>query len=139
MSTLYRMENNLRGHWNLLNPSTRCTLRFCAINKSWKKYWAIKQKSLCKLGIIEKSMNNKKQKKTWWMGIEGIEMIWHGNQADPELVYQGISKNYWEIENTVYQECKEDFGLKNAEDDDFFQIYCQKHADDIKTLFTGYE
>ena len=83
-------------------------------------------------------MSDKKQK-SWWMGIEGIEMIWHGTQADPELVYQGISKNYWEIENTVYQECKEDFGLANAEDDDFFQIYCKKHADDIKTLFTGYE
>ena len=26
-----------------------------------------------------------------------------------------------------------------AEDDNFFQIYCQKHAEDIKTLFTGYE
>jgi hypothetical protein len=131
-------QNKLKGHWNLLNPSTRCAVTCCAINKSWKKYWTIKQKSLCKLGIIEKSMNKKKDT-NWWMGIEGIEMIWHGTQADPELVYKGISKNYWEIENTIYQECKEDFGKVNAENDDFFQIYCKDHADDIKTLFTGYE
>ena len=130
---------NLKGHWTQLDTDTRNALKCCVFSKSWKKYWAIKKKSLCKLGIIEKSMSNKKQKKTWWMGIEGIEMIWHGNQADPELVYQGIYKNYWEIENTIYQECKEDFGQIYAEDDDFFQHYCQKHAEDIKILFTGYE
>ena len=129
---------NLKGHWTQLDTDTQNALKCCAINKTWKKYWVIKQKSLCKLGIIEKNMNKKKDT-NWWMGIEGIEMIWHGTQADPELVYQGIYKNYWEIENTIYQECKEDFGQIYAEDDDFFQHYCQKHAEDIKTLFTGYE
>ena len=135
-----KSKGDLTGHWGILSRKEKFILTRYAIRKEWGYYWAYKSSFLykhCKNRTI-KDMSDKKQK-SWWMGIEGIEMIWHGTQADPELVYQGIVKNYWEIENTVYQECKEDFGLKNAEDDDFFQIYCQKHADDIKMLFTGYE
>lgn len=134
------MKSSLNGHWGILSKKEKSTLIGYAINKQWSGYWGYKCVCLyrhCKNRTV-KDMNSKNQK-SWWMGIEGIEMIWHGNQADPELVYQGISKNYWEIENTVYQECKEDFGEANAKDDDFFQTYCQKHADDIKNLFTGYE
>ena len=135
-----KSKSSLTGHWRILSRKEKSILTGYAINKQWSGYWGYKNVCLykyCKNRTV-KDMNDNKQK-SWWMGIEGIEMIWHGTQADPELVYRGISKNYWEIENTVYQECKEDFGQIYAEDDDFFQHYCQKHADDIKTLFTGYE
>ena len=135
-----KRKSSIAGHWSILSRKEKSILTGYAINKQWNGYWGYKKICLykhCENRTV-KDMSDKKQK-SWWMGIEGIEMIWHGEWSDPKLTYRGIRKNYWEIENTVYQECKEDFGPENAEDDNFFKIYCQKHAEDIKTLFTGYE
>ena len=76
-----------------------------------------------------------KYKPQSYRGFKDIEFIWHGTNADPELRYNGISLNYWNVENAIYQECREDFGPDMANDDEFFQKYCEKHEQDIKEMF----
>ena len=36
--------------------------------------------------------------------IPGVEFVWHGAWADPEIQYDGYSFSYWEIEDALYRE-----------------------------------
>ena len=58
-------------------------------------------------------MSNKK----YFYGIYGIEFVWHGAWADPELVWHKKSFNYYDLENMLYSDFKEEF--PNGGDDDF--------------------
>ena len=41
-------------------------------------------------------------------GIEGIEFVWHGEWADPEIEYRAKRFNYWDVEDALYGYYKED-------------------------------
>jgi hypothetical protein len=55
--------------------------------------------------------------KKWFYGIYGIEFIWHGEWSDPELVWHKKSFNYYDLENCLYDDFKEE--KPNGNDDDF--------------------
>lgn len=74
---------------------------------------------------------------SYYRGIRGIHLIWHGSQADPELLYHGKVVNYWDVDDTIKEEYKEDRktkGLLVVDDDAEFNKYCQQHTADIKQL-----
>lgn len=72
----------------------------------------------------------KAPKPEYFRGVEGVEMIWHGEWADPELRYGDYVANYWTVEDAMYQACKEEFGA-DADSDEVFNKYCQDHRDDV--------
>ena len=65
-----------------------------------------------------------------YRGIRGIEFVWHGAWADPELKYKNRLFNYWDIEEAIFDEFKEwakEYGVKvNSENEDtLFDEYCR--------------
>lgn len=66
-----------------------------------------------------------KNNKKWFYGIYGIEFIWHGSNSDPELIWHGKSFNYYDLENALYSEYKDEY--PNGNDDDF-DIWIKKNA-----------
>ena len=72
------------------------------------------------------------KKNNYYRGIRGIEFIWHGETSDPELSYQGKVVNYYDVEDTIWQEYKEDG--HDSDDEEEFTKYCQSHEAEIKQL-----
>ena len=70
-----------------------------------------------------------KSNKKWFYGIYGIQYIWHGEWADPELIWHGKSFNYYVLENELWniyvEECKEE---NKEADNDEFAIWVKKNA-----------
>ena len=63
-------------------------------------------------------------------GIPGIQIIWHGEWADPELVWNGQSFDYYDLEMPlweVYREECDEAGVPT--DDDKFGEWIREHAD----------
>lgn len=78
-------------------------------------------------------------KNNYYRGIKDIEFIWHGSTADPELSYKGMTVNYYDVEDTIWEEYKEDRytkALEDPDDEEEFTNYCQKHESEIKQLIT---
>lgn len=51
--------------------------------------------------------NEARKKSDNWMGVPGAKFIYHGDWADPEIVYNGFSINYYDVEQgfiDVYRE-----------------------------------
>jgi hypothetical protein len=63
-------------------------------------------------------------------------MIWHGEWADPELECDGYVANYYDVENYLYENAKDD-GI-DVENDDVFAEYVREHADDAKWMISEY-
>lgn len=63
--------------------------------------------------------------KKWFYGIYDIQFIWHGEWADPELIWHGKSFNYYDLENALYCDFKEEH--PNGSDDDF-AVWVKKNA-----------
>ena len=74
-----------------------------------------------------------------YRGANGIEFVSHGSWSDPELVWEGLTFNYWDIENALWamfcEEIGEETGLTvyQIEDDmdkyeDMFDEYVQENA-----------
>jgi hypothetical protein len=64
--------------------------------------------------------------KEYYYGIYGIQFIWHGEWADPELVWHGKSFNYYEIDDPLYADWSED--VRNGETTLYFDAWVKKHA-----------
>lgn len=78
-------------------------------------------------------------KNNYYRGIKDIEFIWHGTTADPELSYNGMTVNYHDVEDAIWEEYKEDRytkALENPDDEEEFTSYCQRHEAEIKSLIT---
>ena len=82
----------------------------------------------------KKSIKSAHQDKMW-RGVPGVEMIWHGEWSDPELEYEGNRRNYWDVEDAMYEWAKED-GI-DTENDEEFNRYCQEHAYDVYECFSS--
>ncbi|MBO7734834.1 MAG: hypothetical protein J6S67_19900 [Methanobrevibacter sp.] len=70
-----------------------------------------------------------------WRGEEKIDMIWHGEWADPELEYKDHTFNYWDIEDALWEMFLEETGHKDSESNDpsveiEFNKYIQDNAVD---------
>ena len=74
----------------------------------------------------------KMKRNNYYRGIKGIEFIWHGATPDPELSYQGKVVNYYDVENTIWEEYKGD-GY-DPDDEEEFTHYCQRQEAEIKQL-----
>lgn len=85
-----------------------------------------------------------------YRGTEGIEYVSHGAWADPELVYDGKSLNYWDIEDALWnmfcEGVAKDAGILVDEMDlfsyeDAFNEYVQNNAVDYleDCIFGGYD
>ena len=79
-----------------------------------------------------------------YRGAEGIEFVSHGVWADPEIIYDGKSFNYWDIDNALWdmfcEEIAEDAGV-SVNDEDAFNKYVQDVAVDFLNdcIFGGYD
>ena len=67
-----------------------------------------------------------------YRGIEDISILWHGDWADPEMEYAGMTVNYWAVENAIYEEYKATGRDPNNEF--AFSAYCVDHADRVRQL-----
>ena len=68
-------------------------------------------------------------KKDCFYGIYGINLIWHGEWADPELIWHGHSFNYYDVETPLWHEYKETCvicGTQPNEDD--FKFWVKRNA-----------
>lgn len=57
--------------------------------------------------------------------LEKIKLIWHWETADPELEYNGVVANYYTIEDTLYEQWKEDM------DEEVYKVLNEKQRDFI--------
>lgn len=69
-------------------------------------------------------------------GCPDIQIRWHGEYADPELISWGYIANYYEIEDTVVEWAKED-GI-DTENNNAFNKYCQENETAIISLIKKY-
>ena len=81
-----------------------------------------------------KTRKNRKLKesvKNGYRGSKDIEFVWKGHWSDPELVYDGKTFNYWDIENALWSMFLEenpqwkDSDSDNPECEDEFDKYVQ--------------
>lgn len=72
------------------------------------------------------------EKKTYWRGVEGVEMLWHGEWADPELRYDDVVANYNDVEDYLYSVFCDDLGIDEGDDrDEEFSEWCRRHRWDV--------
>lgn len=76
-----------------------------------------------------------KEKEQSWRGVKGVTVIWHGSWGDPELQIKrgcfACAANYYDIENAIYEWCKDEHGIDYAENDESFNDFCQIHREEI--------
>lgn len=79
----------------------------------------------------------------WWRGVPNVRMIWHGDYADPELVYNGVIASYYDIEDTLYEDFKEETGYKTSDDeeetDEAFDNWLSDNKYRVYELFDSYK
>jgi hypothetical protein len=61
--------------------------------------------------------------RSYFYGIYGIRFIWHGEQADPELVWHGHTFRYYDVETPLYEMFREE-----CDNDEIFAEWVKKHA-----------
>lgn len=71
-----------------------------------------------------------------WKYCNKVEYIFINSQADPQLKYNGITKNYYDIEDAIYnyfaEECEENKIVNNEEN---FVKFCKEHENYILDSF----
>ena len=87
-----------------------------------------------------------------YRGADGIEFVSHGVQSDPELIYDRKSFNYWDIDNSLWDEFCEivsentgksimeiDSNMNDYEDD--FNLFVRDNAVNYleDCIFGGYD
>lgn len=79
-----------------------------------------------------------KYTRPFFRGVQGVNLIYHGDWKDPELrITRGCftwTVNYWTIEDTLYDMCRDEYGESRAEKDEFFNEFCRRNAAYIKDL-----
>lgn len=64
-----------------------------------------------------------------WRGTKNIEMIYHGDWADPELRVGKRVVNYWDVEQYCVDCMKED--NLDYNNDDLFNKWIQEHEKEV--------
>lgn len=52
-------------------------------------------------------------KKQYYYGLRDVELVWHGEWSDPELIYKGYGFNYYDIDMCLYDDYIEDRNANN--------------------------
>jgi alkanesulfonate monooxygenase SsuD/methylene tetrahydromethanopterin reductase-like flavin-dependent oxidoreductase (luciferase family) len=55
----------------------------------------------------------------WFYGIVGIKFIYHGDWNDPEVEYKGRRYDYYDLEDALWDEYKEDTDTDIGDEDQF--------------------
>jgi hypothetical protein len=77
----------------------------------------------------------KKNKSPWplWMDIYGFRFVYHGDWADPEIVWHGYAMSTWYVEEPMWEcyceECNEQ-GIEQT--DEGFSAYCKKNVEQLR-------
>lgn len=66
------------------------------------------------------------KKSDCYYGIYPLRFVYHGEWADPEIVYKGHTFNYWNVENFLWEICKEE------DPDAFFEDWVHTNKKRIK-------
>lgn len=87
-----------------------------------------------------------------YRGTKGIEYVSHGAWADPELIYDGKSFNYWDIEEALWDMFCEEVaettgastvyvGYRSDDYHDAFNLFVQDNAVSYleDCIFGGYD
>ena len=74
--------------------------------------------------LEESCKESKKNLKEGFRGCKKVNMVWHGDWADPELVYTDedgneYRANYWDIEDGMYEYYKEEHEYATTKDDEY--------------------
>lgn len=70
------------------------------------------------------------EKKTYWRGVEGVEMIWHGEWADPELRYDNIVANCPTVEDDLIAMSCDELAVDNRFEENL-TMWCQEHRTEV--------
>lgn len=65
-------------------------------------------------------------------GCPSIKIRWHGEWSDPELMYNGYLANYYEIEDYLVAQAREE-GI-DENDDAAFDAFCQQNEREIQEM-----
>jgi hypothetical protein len=70
-------------------------------------------------------------------GIKGVYIIKHGEWADPELSYKGMTVNMYKVVDTIVEEYEDETGCHNFDTQKFYE-YWQRHdrSNHLKELIT---
>ena len=71
------------------------------------------------------------EKKTYWRGVEGVEMLWHGEWADPELRYDNIVANCPTVEEELQYLASEEIDADDNCYEQKFTMWCQEHRTEV--------
>lgn len=71
-----------------------------------------------------------------YRGCKSIKIRWHGENADPELMFNGYLINYYTIDDSMYEEAKST-GI-DIDNDDEFDSFCQEHEKEIQDAIIEY-
>lgn len=64
------------------------------------------------------------------------QFVYNGQWADPELIYNGKTYNYFLIESAIYERFNEytkEIGIELSEEN--LIKYCEEHIEDIEEIF----
>lgn len=58
-------------------------------------------------------------------GISKVKYVWHGSWSDPEVIYKRYSFNYWDLENTLWDEFREEKQLGEYDGNEYDKEFAQ--------------
>ena len=80
-----------------------------------------------------------------YRGCENIEFVFNGTQSDPDIIYDGYTFNYYDIDDALWNEFLEFTGYadndsESIEVENEFNEYVQSNAEDYLNdcIFGGY-
>ena len=99
-------EFDQAAEWDKAHPEITCDR--CGFASRNEDYFRVEGDEVlcdqCRRGMNESRKPTKKsqKKEQWWFDIPGAKYYYHGDWADPEVVYKGFSLNYWDIQEGLY-------------------------------------
>ena len=99
-------EFDQAAEWDKAHPEITCDR--CGFASRNEDYFRVEGDEVlcdnCIRGMNESRKPTKKaqKKEQWWFDIPGAKYYYHGDWADPEVVYKGFSLNYWDIQEGLY-------------------------------------
>ena len=61
----------------------------------------------------------------YMLGIKGIQFVWHGEWADPEVIIKRKVFNYWDIEEIMWEIVEDDYNVKFNDNVDKFHKFVE--------------
>ena len=81
-------------------------------------------------------------KKTFWRGVEGVELIDHGNWSDAELRYKKMVANSYYVEESLSSWFEEEKGVEDTWDgnhEEEFSQFCRENRGEVIETIAQYQ